>query len=162
MYLKSSRPLFSIKAEMLQRRSTLFPSLLPERSTFLFLRLNLIHCAIFRTNIRTNILKINSPLTWYSHLNSCSRNERRRSSHESSNAVRIGSFEERAIKDGEAKALYAFIRLLECLSESSLLDVTHSSHLLYVRNAEIATILMLMERRLSERGQVDMYIRNIQ
>lgn len=159
MYLKLSRPLFSIKAEMLQRGSTLFPALLPRTVD---VSLSTIKSYSLRDIPDEYPLKINSPLTWYSHLNSCSRNERRRSSHESSNAVRIGSFEERAIKDGEAKALYAFIRLLECLSESSLLDVTHSSHLLYVRNAEIATILMLMERRLSERGQVDMYIRNIQ
>lgn len=93
-----------------------------------FLQLNL--------RVTRIIERINSRLTWYSHLNSCSRNERRRSSHESSNAVRIGSLEERAIKDGEAKALYAFIRLLECLRESSLLDVTHSSHLLLLRERE--------------------------
>lgn len=50
-----------------------------------------------------------------------------RNSQESSNAVKMGSLDDRAISDGEARARYAFIRDLECRSESSILDVTHSS-----------------------------------
>lgn len=42
--------------------------------------------------------------TWYSILNSCSKNESRRSSQESSKAVRMGSLDDSAIKDGDASA----------------------------------------------------------
>lgn len=42
--------------------------------------------------------------TWYSVLNSCSKNESRRSSQESSKAVRIGSLDDSAIKEGDANA----------------------------------------------------------
>jgi len=65
-------------------------------------------------------------VTWYSVLNSCSIKLSRRSSHDSSKAVRMGSLEERAISDGEARARYALIRDLECRKESSCRDVTHS------------------------------------
>lgn len=41
---------------------------------------------------------------WGPTLNSCSRKLSRRSSHESSNAVKIGSFDDRAIKLGLANA----------------------------------------------------------
>lgn len=50
-----------------------------------------------------------------------------RSSQDNSNAVSIGSFDERAIRDGEARARYALMRERECLKESSILEVTHSS-----------------------------------
>lgn len=50
-----------------------------------------------------------------------------RNSQESSKAVRIGSFEESAMREGEARARYAFILLRECRSESSIREVTHSS-----------------------------------
>lgn len=69
-----------------------------------------------------------------------------RNSQESSNAVKIGSLEERAIKDGEARARYAFILDLECRSESSILEVTHSSqpHL----QIEILKIITFSKTRL--------------
>ena len=35
---------------------------------------------------------------------------------------------ERAMREGDARALYEFILDLECLKLSSLLDVEHSSH----------------------------------
>lgn len=66
--------------------------------------------------------------TSYSKRNSCSIRLNRRSSQESSKAVRRGSLEDKAIKDGEVRARYAFIRAWECLRESCSLDVTHSSH----------------------------------
>lgn len=40
----------------------------------------------------------------------------------------MGSFEDKAIREGDAKARYAFILDRECLNESSILEVTHSSH----------------------------------
>lgn len=63
-------------------------------------------------------------------MNSCSRNDSLRNSHDNSNAVNIGSLEDSAINDGEASARYALIRLRECLKESSSLEVTHSSQLI--------------------------------
>lgn len=70
-----------------------------------------------------NVLHI---ITWYSILNSCSIKLSLRSSQLSSKAVRMGSLEESAIREGLARALYALILLRECRSESSSLDVTHS------------------------------------
>ena len=67
-------------------------------------------------------------LTKYSLLNSCSEKASLLSSHESSKAVSIGSLLDRAIKEGEAKALQALILRLECLRLSSLLDSVQSSH----------------------------------
>lgn len=60
-------------------------------------------------------------------LNSCSKKLKRRSSHESSKAVNIGSFDDNDIKLGLAKARYAFIRERECRSESSSREITQSS-----------------------------------
>lgn len=60
-------------------------------------------------------------------LNSCSRKLNRRSSHDSSNAVKIGSFDDKAIKLGLANARYALMRERECRNESSERDWTHSS-----------------------------------
>lgn len=50
-----------------------------------------------------------------------------RSSQDSSKAVRIGSLDDNAMSEGEASALYALMRDLECRRESSMRDVTHSS-----------------------------------
>ena len=66
-------------------------------------------------------------LTRYSLLNSHSAKASCLSSHESSKAVRIGSLLDKAMRDGEAKALYALILLLECLRLSSILDTVQSS-----------------------------------
>jgi len=55
------------------------------------------------SNIHTNN-KEHEFLAWYSHLNSCSKNESLRSSQESSKAVRMGSLDDNAIKDGDANA----------------------------------------------------------
>lgn len=60
-------------------------------------------------------------------LNSCSKKLKRRNSQDSSNAVKIGSFELSDIKLGLAKARYAFIRERECRSESSKREITQSS-----------------------------------
>lgn len=60
-------------------------------------------------------------------LNSCSKKLKRRNSHDSSKAVRIGSLEESATRLGLAKARYALIRERECRKESSWRDWTHSS-----------------------------------
>lgn len=60
-------------------------------------------------------------------LNSCSRKLSRLNSHDSSNAVNIGSFDDSEIRLGLANARYAFIRERECLSESSRREMTHSS-----------------------------------
>lgn len=61
-------------------------------------------------------------------LNSCSRKLNRLSSHDNSNAVKMGSFEDNAIKLGLANARYALILDRECRNESSNRDITHSSH----------------------------------
>ena len=62
------------------------------------------------------------PLTIYSLLNSHSAKASSLSSHESLKAVRIGSLLEREMREGEARALYALILLLECRRLSSLRD----------------------------------------
>jgi len=67
-------------------------------------------------------------ITLYWARNSCSILLRRRSSHESSKAVKSGSLDESAIRDDEVSARYAFIRDCECRRESCSLDMTHSSH----------------------------------
>lgn len=66
-------------------------------------------------------------LTMYSVLNSCSAKNNRRSSHESSKAVKIGSFDDRAMREGLASALYELILERECFNESSCLEFTQSS-----------------------------------
>ena len=66
-------------------------------------------------------------LTRYSLLNSCSANDSRLSSQLSSNAVRIGSLLERAIRDGLANARYELMRDRECLKLSSCREYIHSS-----------------------------------
>lgn len=66
-------------------------------------------------------------LTLYSALNSVSILLRRRNSQESSNAVKIGSRELKAINELADKALYAFIRDCEWQRESFSFAATHSS-----------------------------------
>ncbi len=66
-------------------------------------------------------------LTWYSLLNSCSAKESLLSSQLSSKAVRMGSLEERAMSEGEARARYALIREREWRRLSSDREVMHSS-----------------------------------
>lgn len=70
---------------------------------------------------------VEEEFTLYSNRNSCSIRLRRRNSHESSKAVKRGSLEDKAIRDGDVKALYAFIRDCECRRESCSLEITHSS-----------------------------------
>jgi len=65
--------------------------------------------------------------TLYWVRSSCSILLRRRNSHESSKAVKSGSFDESAIKDDEMSARYALIRDCECRRESCSLQRTHSS-----------------------------------
>lgn len=57
-----------------------------------------------------------------------SANAKFRSSHESWNAVNIGSLEESAINDGLARARYSLILDRACLSESSSDSFIQSSH----------------------------------
>jgi hypothetical protein len=62
---------------------------------------------IFSSTVHTKFMikKYNTiKLTWYSHLNSCSRKLRRRSSQDNSNAVKIGSLLDNAINEGLANA----------------------------------------------------------
>lgn len=89
-------------------------------------------------NIVPNKKKTHFSLT----LNSCSKKLNLRNSHDSSNAVKIGSFDERAIRLGLANALYAFILDRECRSESSNRDITHSSqpHLKHFMNKIVCQI----------------------
>lgn len=65
--------------------------------------------------------------TLYSIRNSVSIRLSRRSSHDNSKAVNIGSRELKAIKELEDSARYALIRDWEWRRESVVLDVIHSS-----------------------------------
>ena len=85
----------------------------------------------------------------YSDLNSFSSRLSLFSSHESSNAVSIGSLLDNAISDGLAKARYALMRDREWFKRSSLVLVTHSVQLhltswgLAIRSPRSNRILMI-------------------
>ena len=70
---------------------------------------------------------LNQKLTKYSLLNSYSAKASCFSSHESSKAVSMGSLLDKAINEGEARALYALILLRECRKLSSIRDTVQSS-----------------------------------
>lgn len=63
-------------------------------------------------------MKKNQTITLYSIRNSDSIRLKRLNSHESSNAVNIGSRELNAINELDDRALYAFILECECRNES--------------------------------------------